>query len=458
MDADARGRAGQTLSRAVGVVRVSRVGRRAGESFVSPREQRERIARACETEGYELTDVFEELDVSGGKSLERRPGLSAAVAAIEAGRAEVVVAAYFDRLFRSLTTQAEVIQRVEQAGGRLLTVDVGQVSGETATQWLSGTMHGMVAEFYRRQVAEKAGAAQRDAVARGVVPWPNIPPGYVRSPGGTLEPDPHTAPSVTEAFEMRAAGASLQSVREFLLSRGIKRSFHGVQHLLNQPTYIGEIRFGNLVNESAHPPIVSHDTWDRVQRMTVPRGRRAQSERLLARLGVLRCGTCGARMVVGTQGKPHARAYYFYRCPPVGDCPKRLTVSSTLAEGAVVDAVRKAIADLGGRAVAEENIRSAEEALDAAEERLAQATRVVLTAGLLDESAAVDQLRDLRQARDDAQATVDRLSSAGIGVSVTADDWDMLTITEQRALVTATIESAIVHPGRGAERIVITLR
>ena len=41
--------------------------------------------------------------VSGGKSLDQRPGLSAAVAAIEAGEADVVAAAYFDRLFRSLS-------------------------------------------------------------------------------------------------------------------------------------------------------------------------------------------------------------------------------------------------------------------------------------------------------------------------------------------------------------------
>ena len=53
---------------------------------------------------------------------------------------------------------------------------------------------------------------------------------------------------------------------------------------------------------------------ERLQRVSVPRGRRAKSERLLARLGVLRCGTCDARMSVGTsQGR-----YALYRCPPVG--------------------------------------------------------------------------------------------------------------------------------------------
>ena len=37
----------------------------------------------------------------------------------------MVVVAYFDRLVRSLAVQAEVVERVEQAGGAILAVDVG---------------------------------------------------------------------------------------------------------------------------------------------------------------------------------------------------------------------------------------------------------------------------------------------------------------------------------------------
>jgi DNA invertase Pin-like site-specific DNA recombinase len=36
---------------------------------------------------------------------------------IEAGRADQLVVAYFDRLVRSLKVQLEVIERVERAGG-----------------------------------------------------------------------------------------------------------------------------------------------------------------------------------------------------------------------------------------------------------------------------------------------------------------------------------------------------
>ena len=114
---------------------------------------------------------------------------------------------------------------------------------------------------------------------------------------------------------------------------------------------LGEIHFGaHTPNPAAHPAIVDRDTWKAVQRATVSRGRRAKSERLLARLGVLRCGTCDARMVVGTANRS---SYWIYRCPPTGDCQRRVTISAEIAEKKVVEKVRAAIADDEGRASTE---------------------------------------------------------------------------------------------------------
>src|SRR6059058_1680175 len=106
--------------RAIGIVRVSRTRGREGDTFASPREQSDRIRAECERTGLNLLRIEEELDVSGGKPLDQRPGLGPAVHAIEAQEADVIVGAYFDRLFRSLTAQAEAVERVERAGGRVL--------------------------------------------------------------------------------------------------------------------------------------------------------------------------------------------------------------------------------------------------------------------------------------------------------------------------------------------------
>ncbi len=56
--------------RAVGYVRVSKVGGRGGDSFLSPDLQREQIAAAARREGLDVVEVLEELDASGGGLLD----------------------------------------------------------------------------------------------------------------------------------------------------------------------------------------------------------------------------------------------------------------------------------------------------------------------------------------------------------------------------------------------------
>lgn len=447
--------------RAIGIVRVSRVGSRSGEQFVSPSEQRNRIEEACARDGLALVETIQELDVSGGAPLAKRPGLLRAVELIETGEAEVIVAAYFDRLVRSLSVQAEVVARVEQAGGAILAVDIGAVTGASAGQWLSGTMLGAVSEYHRRVTAERTADAKRRAIARGVPTFPRIPPGLRlrRSDDGRhvigVERDPKTADAVAVAFRMRAEGATVRECREYLREHDVERSYHGVQAMLASRIYLGELRFGDLVNPAACQAIVDRDVWARAQAAVVSRGRRAKSDRLLARLGVLRCGTCGSRMVVGTA---HNGEYPLYRCNPTSDCPRRVTVSAELAERVVIAEVKCLLAGVRGTAAVADESAAVERELDERERELDAAVRAF--SGLDDVEVARERLLELRDARDATRARLAELrAAAGPTLTISAtEDWDLLTLDEQRALVRAVIERVDVAPGRGASRLAVTAR
>ena len=99
---------------------------------------------------------------------------------------------------------------------------------------------------------------------------------------------------------------------------------------------LGEIHFGELHNTHAHEAIVKdRRLFGRVQRRTVSRGRQAKSERLLARLGVLRCGTCGSRMVINSDSGS-------YRCgdTSANRCQRRAAVKADRVEEIVLNAIR----------------------------------------------------------------------------------------------------------------------
>ena len=437
--------------KAIGIVRVSQTKGRDGDSFASPATQAELIRVVCERDRLALLDVLDELDVSGGADLSNRPGLSRAVTAIEAGEAQVIVAAYFDRFFRNLEVQRQVVERVESAGGAVLTVDMGAVSHATAAQWLSGTLMGAFAEYQRRTTGERSGEAQARAVARGVLPYANVPPGLLRNEDGTLRPDPLLGPVVAQAVGMRAEGATIREVRAFLAANGIRRSYHGTQALLHSRVLLGEIHFGKLVNLHAHEPVVDRDVWNAAQRVSVPRGRRAKSDRLLARLGVLRCGSCDARMVVGTS---HHGRYPIYRCPPVGDCKRRVTISARFVEEIVADATRRAMDDEEGKASIATDAREAAVEADRTQQALDGALRAF--SGFEDEGAAVERLAQLRQERDAALERAQRLGGQSAALALTAQDWDRLTIDEHRALIVAVIRRVVVLPRR-ADRVRVEL-
>jgi DNA invertase Pin-like site-specific DNA recombinase len=441
--------------RAVGVVRVSRVGGREGESFVSPSEQAHRIEEACNRERLRLVEMMRELDVSGGAPLERRPGLRRAVELVEAGQADVIVVAYMDRLVRSLRLQLDIVERIERAGGEILTLDHGALTNGNAVQRLSAGMLGLVNEYQRAATAERTQEAKERAVARGVPPFPHVPPGYRRGGpkgDGPLELDEGAAPAMREAFRRRAEGASITEVRAYLTENGIRRSFYAVQRLLASRIYLGELRHGEAVNRSL-PALIDAATWERVQRLKLPRGRRSKSERLLARLAVARCGTCDSRLTIGHTGTKGKR-YPFYRCY-AHDCPRRVSISASVLEQAVEVETRRLLAGLTGRASADTEARSAEAEHERRQEALDAATRVALGAGIESEPAALERLRELREARDEAAERVAELAEI-TEASLVIDpgmDWNLLTLEERRALIRAVLASVSVAPGRGSNRL-----
>jgi DNA invertase Pin-like site-specific DNA recombinase len=454
---------GKTASkpRAVGIIRVSHVGGRSGESFLSPEDQEKRIRAECRSRGLRLIEVMREMDVSGRTPLERRTGLRSAVEAVEDGRAEAIVVSYFDRLARSLRVALEVRSRVEAAGGDVFTVDAGKVTNGNASSNFSTNVLMAAAELQAHAGGERAQEAKIKAVREGRAPYPNIPPGLKRGGidrKGPLELDPQTAEIVREAFRMRAGGESIAAVRAYLCDQGIARSFHGVQAMLRNRLYIGELRFGGLVNREI-PALIDVTTFNRAQKQHVPRGPRPKSERLLARLGVLRCATCGSRMVVG-QGRPNGKLYLNYRCDPLHDCPRRVTIAADKAEQAVEAEVRRLVAGMKGYASGKTGTEQAAREYERRQGELDSAIEVVLGAGLEAEASATERLAALRLARDEALDRLEQLQGIDAPAVVldAGADWDSLSLEGRRGIIKAVLARALVAPGRGDDRITFEAR
>jgi len=224
--------------------------------------------------------------------------------------------------------------------------------------------------------------------------------------------------------------------------------------MLRSRMYLGEIHFGELHNLNAHEPIIrDRALFERVQRRTVSRGRQAKSERLLARLGVLRCGTCGSRMVINSYTGS-------YRCgdSSANRCRRRAAVKADRVEELVLDAVRahSATANAGGRASRRQQIREADEAIKRASADLDDTIRQLGELGLLGRPATQETLKKLTKALDNAYTVRARFGDVGESKVIGPDEIDKLRdpakrLAAWRRLITDTVESVTVAPAMTAD-------
>jgi DNA invertase Pin-like site-specific DNA recombinase len=452
--------------RGIGIIRVSEVaGRdRDGDKFVSPDDQQADIDKLCVIHNIKLIGLpFRELDVSAfSTKLEKRKGLYPAIQAIENGEADVIVTAYFDRFFRRLRVQAEAMERLALAGGRMLTGDAGWLDmGEgSAAEWATPQFLGLMAEFQARQTRDKTRGPKERAVARGIPPFPNIPPGYRQDPATRrLVKHADEAKVIQALYNMRQEGASLIECRDYLRAHGIDRSWRATQEILKNRIYLGELHFGKLINLHSHEPIIEPATFRTIQKMRVRRGHRPVSTSLFARQGLVRCAHCGGRMMISQQTKAHRNGervtYRDYRCPPkgLGNCSQRQSISATVLEEYVVSLVKNAQAE--GRWSPNEQVAAVEvEVVEIEAELTALATTFSSVSDVPAIAAKIDALKEKRDAareRRDALLRGDR--AARVGTLATL--WDVATLDEKRAILRLLIETITVSPGKGTERIFV---
>src|SRR5215211_8233591 len=164
--------------RLIGYVRVSRVAGREGPTFISPDVQRERIEKQAAASRHVIVDWQTDLDQPGSKR--DRPGFQAALEAVEGGAADGVIVAKLDRFARSVADAAVAIQRLNKAGGQLVSVEDGF---DSSTDFGRFGVHMLLAlaELELGRIRENWSAAAEHAIRRGVHICRVPPAGYQRA-------------------------------------------------------------------------------------------------------------------------------------------------------------------------------------------------------------------------------------------------------------------------------------
>jgi DNA invertase Pin-like site-specific DNA recombinase len=333
--------------RVLGYVRVSDVGERSGERFIAPAEQRETIERFVAAKRYELVDVVEDLDHSGG-TLDR-PGLMNVLERLENGEADAICVAYLSRLSRRVIDGLAVVRRVNDRGRFVLVSDL-DLDTSTPIGRAVLTVLLAFAELELEQRRSSWSSAQRRALARGVYPG-STPLGYVRDEDGRMTPNPDTAETIRQMYDRRVAGSSWSGLARWLddtMPRDDGQSWRPstVADMLTTPMNIGRLERtidGELiVIDNAHEPLVSRAVWEAVVNGKATNGAVHRSEPAVL-AGLVRCAGCGGPMsrAGNGRGRPNAAGdlvrYDHYLC--LARCKRQAKISIRAADGYVLASV-----------------------------------------------------------------------------------------------------------------------
>jgi site-specific DNA recombinase len=439
-------------------VRVSRVGGREGESYISESVQEERCRALAMARGLVVGQIFIDRDQSGGKM--ERPAFAIALARVAEGVSGGIIVARLDRFARTLLGGLQTLEQIREAGGVVLTAE-GDFDTSTNTGELTLNLMLTLAQFELRRIRESWDVAKERAIERGVHIGA-APAGYRKREDGRLEPSEHAA-SVRTAFELRANGSSQSEIARHLLRAGVPTawaetaasswSIRAVQLLLENRVYLGEARSGTHVNTDAHEPLVTRALFRAVQdrKGKSKAASKSGGEGPLLGGGMLRCGTCGCGLSRDTT-KARGKTYRFYRCKSNPGCTARVSVSATKIEPYLEGIVRRFLAaamyapapHTDGQAALREALADADEELRELVESEEPIPAPVLAArGKVLQARVAAAQEALEQAEAAQQIPLTFPSSS--------EAWDALPIPEKRKIMTALLGKIIVHKGRGLD-------
>ncbi|MEQ8933163.1 MAG: recombinase family protein, partial [Nitratireductor sp.] len=233
-------------------------------------------------EGWKLLPArYDDGGVSGG-TLER-PGLQRLMEDIDDGRIDMVVVYKIDRLTRSLSDFAKLVDRFEAAGCSFVSVTQAFNTSSSMGR-LTLNMLLSFAQFEREVTAErirdKIAASKKRGLWMGGVP----PLGYDAHPDAnirSLVTNEAERETVETLYALYDELGCLRAVEEAAEHRGLRSKRHvfstgrvqgggplsrgQIHHILCNPIYTGRIRHKDKVFDGQHAAIIDTDLWDRVQ-------------------------------------------------------------------------------------------------------------------------------------------------------------------------------------------------
>ena len=220
---------GAAKMKVVGYIRVS-TEKQANDGLGLAVQERA-VRRWAKDEGHRLVAILRDKGLSGGLPADEREGLTGALNLVKDGKADGLVVPYLDRLARELHVQEAVLTKVWSCGGKVFTVDGGEVAADDVEDPMRTFVRqviGAVAQLERGMIRKRLQNGRREKAAGGGYAYGRPPFGY-KATEGELVPDEDEQKALKRIRQLvrrrrggRPAPASLREIAGILEAEHFK--------------------------------------------------------------------------------------------------------------------------------------------------------------------------------------------------------------------------------------------
>lgn len=292
------------------------------------RDAGENYIKSQQHEGWEiLPERYEDGGFTGGNM--DRPALTKLLEDIKAKKIDVVVVYKIDRLSRSLTDFAQMVQVFDEHDVSFVSV-TQHFNTKDSMGRLTLNILFSFAQFEREVIGERIRDKFAASKQKGIFMGGALPLGY-NSVDRKLEVVPEEAKLVEHIFKRYTQIKSISHIIKELDLKGHRtklytsgtgkirggRKFNRqyIYRILNNKLYLGQIVHKDKTYPGQHKAIISQDLWDEVHailsRDRVKRGNQTKNNNPSLLRGLVRCGCCDCAMTP-TFTKKDRRIYRYY--------------------------------------------------------------------------------------------------------------------------------------------------
>lgn len=324
------------------------------------------LERYAEANNIEIVARYIDEGASG-KSIAGRPYMRRLLKDAQEKKFNTVMVYKIDRLARKLKDALEISDTLEQHNVKLISLnenfDTSTAFGKTAFQMLCS-----FAELERNTIVDRVKMGMMQRAKEGKYNG-GLVLGY-DSVDKHLVINNEEALLVRKIFDYAEQDMGLKAITRRLNEMSYKtkqgKSFStlSVKTILNNPMYIGKIRFNQLENwsekrrsgknpdyilvDGVHEPIISDVQWENVQRIIRKRSYKpVRSETPFILSGIIKCPQCGAGMVAGRSKGAGGKSYRYYICGQFHNKGKAIcsshSIRADMAEQHIIDELSRIV-------------------------------------------------------------------------------------------------------------------